>query len=208
MNKKLLAGLLCSLLVITMAGCGVKLTDTSLYIHRDGSIEAAVYEAFDEKAYQLEELKAFMEEAVSSYNQNTAGITAAYKKDHKEGLPVTIDSINLESEDAVLKMTYASSDDYLAFNEGDDSILNLLTAQVGEQEAYGCNLSEFSLVNAEGESYEEELKEDASFVIVEGDKKILVEGKILCVSKGVVVTEKNTAEVTPEAGRCLIVFSK
>lgn len=209
MNKKLLTSLLCFLLVIsTLAGCGVKLSDTSLYVHKDGSIEAAVYEPFDTKVYQEADLVAFLEETVGAYNQAAANVTAVYAKDSKESIPVAIDSVKVESDQAIMNMIYASSEDYIAFNEGDASITELICGKVADQAALGCNLSEFSLVNADGESYSETLSDTANFVVVEGDKKILVEGKIICVSKGVVVEDKKTVTITPEAGRCLIVFSK
>lgn len=213
MNKKLLTSLLCFLLVITaFTGCGVKLTDTSIYVHKDGSLEAAVYEAFDSAAYDEAELTAFLEETVIAYNQVNGAAAAAYakdaKKEAKDGIPVAIDAVKVKNGVAILEMTYASCEDYMAFNVGDDSVTTLISGAVSEQKELGCDLNAFTLVDTNGESYGEALDEDARFVVVEGNQKILVEGKIVCVSKGVSVEDKKTAVVTPEAGRSVIVFSK
>ncbi|MDD6207545.1 MAG: hypothetical protein PUB10_03380 [Clostridiales bacterium] len=100
--------LVCSVL-ITGCGSGKKLsladcTDTTILIHKDGSVDQVIVEAFDESYYDKEELKNFINTQVDAYNTQN--------KDHK----MKASSLKEKGKNMKIKLEYDSLESYASFN--------------------------------------------------------------------------------------------
>ena len=127
-------GILC---MAFLAGCGkVKFEpqESGLFINGDGSLSAAELESFDntpfggEIRYDEGELRSFVEDAVRGYNEEKDGRALAYSEELPEKadpLPIMIESLTVEDNQAVLIIHYAACEDYIAFNAADDSVTSL-----------------------------------------------------------------------------------
>ena len=213
MKKRILAGLMLSASAcLLLAGCGEKsLTDTSVLIHKDGSVTAAIYEEFDTSVYSSEELEAFISEAVCAYNLDTCGVAESHNDDSESALSIVIDSIEYQDGKAVLNMVYASCADYIAFNsEADQSLVQLASGTVAGAKEAGLDLAGLSLKSADGTETISgaDLKDDAYIVFAEGSKTIVTEGKITYTSDDVTVNSEDTAVITEQGNVSCIVFKK
>ena len=192
------AGILC---LSILAGCGaVKFEpqESGIYINGDGSLSAAEIESFDnstfggENRYSEEELRAFVEEAVRSYNQEADGRALAYGEELEkdaEPLPITIVTLKVEENVAELVMNYAACEDYLAFNEADDTITGLSIQSAPVAAASGISLDGFT--NAKGEAVDtSKARESEKYRVaaIQGNAatSVTVNGKILGVSGAVI----------------------
>lgn len=211
MRLRFVKGIACAMLVsVLLGGCGQKgeLDMTSVYIRKDGSVSSAVYEPFDVGIYSQDELQVFVEDAVSAYNQKNAGIAAVYTDDTKEPLSVAISSLEVKDGTAVLKMEYASCDDYLQFNESEGSLLQLASGTVEGAASAGIDMSRIEMLTAEGTDKlkGDEVDSEYHVVFVEGTSTITVEGTIKYVTADVMIEDKNTAQVSSDGALSCIVF--
>ena len=107
MKKIISISLVCLLMAGLFSACGKSLEadrDT-VYVQKKGSVIGAAIADFDKDYYDQEELKAFAEEKVETY-----------QKEHGKD-SVKIDEFSVEEKVAKLYMKYASCEDYQAFNE-------------------------------------------------------------------------------------------
>lgn len=210
MKLKFVKGLTCLMLFsVMLGGCGQegKLDETSVYIRKDGSVSSAVYEPFDTKVYDKEELQKFVEDAVKAYNQSQSGTAEAYADDTDESLVVAIDSLEVEDDNAVLRMEYASCNDYLQFNESEGSMVQLASGTVSGAADSGINLSQFTLLDMEGAKVDsEEIDGDYYMVFAEGNSTIVVDGTIQYTTSDVQIKDDDTALVSSSGGLSCIVF--
>ena len=209
--KRFVKGIACAVLsAALLGGCGQKdeLDTTSVYIRKDGSVASAVYEPFDTKTYSKDELKRFVEDAVIAYNQKNAGTAAAYMKDSDEPLSVAVTSLDFQDGDAVLKMEYASCDDYLQFNESEGSLVQMASGTVSGAKKSGIDLDSFELLNFEGtDKIDGSDVDDGYYVVfVEGTSTIMVEGSIKYATADVKLEDKDTAQVSSEGALSCIIF--
>lgn len=211
MKRKFVRGLTCMVFALALlGGCGRirDLDETSVYIRKDGSVSSAVYEPFDTDIYKEEDLQRFVEDAVSAYNQSTVGSAKAYTKDSDESLLVAIDSLEVKGDDAVLKLEYASCEDYLKFNEAEGSILQLASGTVAGAGEAGIDMSRMELLNAEGTDKisGNDIDEAYHVVFVEGTASLAVEGSVQYVSADVKVEDKDMVQVDSKGTLSCIVF--
>lgn len=209
--KRFVKGITCTLLAAALlGGCGQKgeLDTTSVYIRKDGTVASAVYEPFDTKTYSKDELKVFVEDAVSAYNQKNAGTAAAYTKDTDEPLSVAVTSLDFQDGNAVLKMEYASCDDYMQFNESEGNLVQMASGTVSGAKEAGIDLSSFELLNSEGTDKINggDVDEECHVVFVEGTSTIVVEGSIRYATADVKIEDKDTAQVSSDGALSCIVF--
>lgn len=103
--------LLCSVL---LAGCGSsknlslsKCTDTTILIHKDGSVDQVIVETFDESYYDEEELKNFINTQVEFYNNQNEGhkIKASSLKEKRKNMKIKLEYDSLESYSAFNSVT-------------------------------------------------------------------------------------------------------
>lgn len=210
MKRKIAKGLVLALTACQfLCGCGnaeKDLDSTSVFIRKDGSLKSAVYEPFDKNTYSSEELNAFITDAVSAYNLATVGEAAASDKDTKTPLSVIFKSLDYKDENAVLKLEYASCEDYLAFNEAEGNFTELASGTVGDAKDAGLDLSAYTLTNGNETIKASDLEIDSNIVLAKGSGKIVVGGKISYYTDGLTVTGDDTIELANENSTAVIIF--
>ncbi|MDD7390656.1 MAG: hypothetical protein PUG60_13605 [Lachnospiraceae bacterium] len=209
--KRFVKGIACAVLAAAvLGGCGQKaeLDTTSVYIRKDGTVASAVYEEFDTKTYDKDDLKVFVEDAVSAYNQKYAGTAGVYTKDAAEPLSAAVTSLDFEDGNAVLKMEYASCEDYMQFNESEGSLVQLASGTVSGAKEAGIDMSSFELLNSEGTDKINggDVDDGYHVVFAEGTSAIVVEGSILYATADVKIEDKNTVQIASEGTLSCIVF--
>lgn len=209
--RKGLAGLI--LVTTVLGGCGSSggpsLDSTSVYLRQDGSVASAVYEEFDTDSYSLDELKAFVEDAVRAYNQEAVGAAEAYMDNKgKTPLDIAISSLETKNGQAVLKMEYASAEDYIAFNQQDETLTQLASGTVDGAKAAGIDLSKVDLVSTDGkqELTAAELGGDYFIVFAEGNAELMVEGKIAYASEDVKLDGSSKAIIDSKEDISCIIY--
>lgn len=211
MKMRFVKGLVCVMLASAfLGGCGnnKELDTTSVYIRKDGSVASAVYEEFDTNTYSEDELQTFVEDAVNAYNQKNVGTAAAYMDDTDEELAVAITSLDVEKGDAVLKMEYASCGDYMQFNEGEGSFVQLASGTVAGAAEAGIDMNQFELIEVDGsETIKGSYVDDKYYVVfAEGNSTIVVDGTIVYATSNVTVDSKDTAQVSSIGELSCIIF--
>lgn len=208
--SKGLAGLI--LITAVLGGCGSSggpsLDSTSVYLRQDGSVASAVYEEFDTDSYSLEELRVFVEDAVRAYNQEAVGAAEAYS-DNKDKIPldIAISSLAAKNGEAVLKLEYASAEDYIAFNRQDEMLTQLASGTVDGAKAAGIDLAKVALVSADGKEKltGADLGSEYYIVFAEGTAELMVEGRIAYTSEDVKLDGSSKANIdSKEALSCII----
>ncbi len=92
-------------------------TESSLFVRRDGSITSADVEDFNEDYYDADEFEeSYLEPAVLSYNEKQ-GYSYTRASETEETLPVAIDSVTNEDGVLTLQLDYKDASEYLAFNK-------------------------------------------------------------------------------------------
>lgn len=192
-----------------LAGCvgrggGSTLSGDSsrIFVTEEGEFQTSTIESYkDEAYYKEEELKAYLEEAVSAYNGA-----------HGEGA-VTLSSCTLEKGKASMVFTYGSGEDLAGFaaeyedqaNQV-DSIACLPVSQIaGQIQAEGVSL--VSAGNKKQISASQIAdKGEWHAVVVEGTNPVTLQtqGKLLAVSDNVVVKDHFTVETAQ--GKSYIIY--
>lgn len=92
--------------ILLLAGCSMEEEQSQVSLLKDGTVEATIIETFDKSYYDKDELQQMILEEAASYNRSVA-----------QGA-VSVDKVSVENGIAKVKMTYASAEDYGAFNDG------------------------------------------------------------------------------------------
>lgn len=221
LGKRCAMGVLAVSMALGLTACGsVKFepTETSIFVTKDRQVVSAEIESFDNSAYadspryQEADLKAFVEEAVTSYNQTASGFSYAYAADAKEAkvegtLPVSIESLTVQDNVATLLLDYKTADDYLAFNGTADTVpvKDLIIGTVKDGVDSGLDFS--GMLNADGSAADVEKltsSETYMLVAVTGTTVMKVEGDVKYMSAGVTLKDENTVVTTEDT--CYIIF--
>lgn len=217
--KKVKIALAASVLAVILAACGGKEGQTStfspdqdsIFVSREGNFSSSLVETYDSANYTQEKFQTFVDEIVSSYNEEKGLGAVSVNTEGQAKLPVAVASCTLADGSAKIIFDYASGADLLDFakNQQDEdnqaeglefekasTFLNqgALMEAVFISPKDGTNVKPEKLVKA-GES---------GCVAVDGAVTIQTEGKIQYVSKGVTLQDDFTAK-TPE-GRSYIIF--
>lgn len=223
--KKAWALGLAALLVLTMfAGCRGKddtyAPETSgIYLREDGSVVSADIEEFAQSYYDKAELQAFVEDEVTAYNREKAGLSYAYAEDAKAAdknnvLPVSIAGLETGEKKASLYLEYATCRDYLDFNGEANAVLTALS-QTTVKEAAETGTSFAGLKDTEGAAADEaKIRKKKKYAcltltVAEGQEESLslqVQGSVRYVSSNVTITGENT--VTVPAGETAVIIYK
>ena len=207
--KKSWTLLLAALTVImtVLSGCGsakFEPTGSSIYVKKDGTVISADIEDFSGSNYSEDELKAYVENAVKSYNSEKGAASEAYA-DKNTSLPVAVDSLTVKDNTASLYLSYATCADYLEFTGTggmEDGISALEKATIAEMSLSG----NFKNAKNENVTLDSVTKNSKYHVVrIEGPVTMQIEGKVAFVSAGVTIDSKNTV-TTPEADVSYIVF--
>ncbi len=208
--KKRLA-IIASIAMVALAACGVeyKPTQNGVFIKLDKSLEGAYVETFDGENYNLEDLQKMGQEEVQEYNKEKADLDFYSSEQTEEKLPISFDSVEKDGSNIVVRMSYATAEDYNTFN-ADDLFL------AGGDKLYTEKLSDTSValegdfvtVKGEKTTVDEIMKHsDYQLVYVNYETNITVEGDIAYVSTNVNCNSENNAN-TPAGQDAFIIFKK
>lgn len=206
-----LFGLVLCLALAVLGGCssGRKFepVTNSLYVSRDGAFSTAFIEAVDESYYTEADMLRFCEEEIKDYNRSKGAPATAYQEEAGKDvtLPVAIESFTY-GEKATLILNYASAEDYVAFNEKDESSAHSLMFAAaknttGLPDMAFLSVEDGTKIAASSLIGDGKLK----IVMIEGALDVQVQGKIVYYSENVTVTGQDTA-VTGAEGYSYVVF--
>lgn len=197
--------------VLLMTACGVeyKPTQSGVFVKLDKSLEGAYVEAFDGKEYDIDDLQKMGQKEVQQYNKQNAELDFYSSEQTKEKLPISLDSVKKQGNDVIVRMTYATAEDYTAFNAQEMSL-------TGGDTLYTEKLSDtivalegdFVTVNGEAAAIDEIMTHnDYQLVYVNYKANITVEGKIAYISTNVNCNTENNVN-TPAQQKSYIIFKK
>lgn len=216
--------------VLLMTGCIGKVkfepASGSIFLKKNGGITGASVDTFDKPEYDVEELRAYVEEQVTAYNEGKTGRSAAYAEGD-EILPVSIQLCEANEQQVTLLLDYASGGDYLEFNralsvpreyfegmeefqdKGNSRIpVSLFNGTLEEMAAAGYGMDGSFVKSKDGSSVSGEtiLSGKNNYVaIIEGDAVVQVEGKIIYTTDNVTVSGDNGA-VCESGGVSYIIY--
>lgn len=94
------------------------ISDSGLFIRRDGSVSSADVEEFSEDYYDAEEFEQnYVIPAVRAYNEKQ-GLNFVRASETDEVLPVALNSVKAGDGNLTLQLDYKNAAEYLAFNKG------------------------------------------------------------------------------------------
>ena len=108
MSSKQKIGVLLILGMMFLSACGSfgsEAEETRISVEKDGSIKSYITEDFDKDYYLQEELQQMILSEAASYNRNTGKGN------------ITVEKVEVAEQVARVEMTYASAQDYSAFNK-------------------------------------------------------------------------------------------
>ena len=180
--KKICIILLTTMIIFLLIGCSgdielteEEITNNTLVLHEDGSLQVAIIDLFDKEYYDFEEFKDFINEEVGEYNG-----------EHTED-SIVVDIISQADNKVVLILTYKGIEDYTVFNGVSGFWIDANTASQGY-----TKLPE-TLVNKRGDiiSRAEALDDDKYKVFaINEEMKIIIDGKILYYYNGNYIDSK------------------
>ena len=210
-GRRVAALLIGALLLAMTAGCGDVAFEpeaSGIYVDRSGAVKSAELESFDNSAfeearYDEAELKSFVEEAVIAYNQEKGAAAVAYASELEEKdavLPVSVEKLEVKDAKAELILDYQSAEDYLVFNEADETITELVVQSAPS--AVGAGISLDGLVNTKGETVDAskaKTNEKYTVLTLTGTTTAVVNGKIAGVSGDVAIQDEHTVSISGSA---------
>ena len=185
---------------------GYNPSESGFYMKQDGSIIGATIEEFDKDSYSLEDLTSYVEQEVSQFNNEAVGENRAYldEKKEKDSLPVSIQSLDLKGENAVLMLLYQDADTYLEFNENEGLVSKLSFSKVGEV----TGITSRTFKNMQGNSVKGSALNSNDYVIqIKGKIALECEGDVVYYSSGVSINDEEIS-VDSENETAYIIFEK
>ena len=194
-------------LVLLLGGCkiagnGFDPQENTIYVSEDRTLSTATVEACSPETYSADELRTFVEQAVTDYNEEKIGQAKAVKEEGQEKLPVAVRSCEIEEGQAVMILDYASSEDLVNFGtEAGIPITGLTVSDVSE--ATGIEQSLKKAGSGEKVSADAVAASEGTLVQTDGPAVVQTDGKILYVTDGAEVTGDRTVRL-PEGGGAVI----
>lgn len=185
------------------SGGGALNTESSrIYVTGTGGLQTATVETYEQQDYyNADELKAYLEETALSYNQANG-----------EGA-VKLESCSMEKGVARMIFQYSSSKDLVNFvsqyedkdNQVDSFSVTTFSEISGKAESEGVEF----LKASDGKKAEKKAltsKSGSHAVVIEGKSPVTIqtEGKLLFVSKNVVIKDQHTVQTSE--GKNYIIF--
>ncbi|MCI7796138.1 MAG: hypothetical protein MR528_07550 [Lachnospiraceae bacterium] len=180
--------------------------ETSLYITGEGTVTSATVETYENDYYSADELKAYAEEVLASFNipDGSAAEPAA-----------TLRECTMENGTAKLLIDFKDAGSYLEFSEqypDEESPvrikkLDITTVSDGVTKGYIAGASFTKVSGKEKQTASDEVMKQSKLNVaaVEGPALIQTDGKIQYISAGVTVEGDNLVR-TPDEGLSYIVF--
>ncbi|MDE6963917.1 MAG: hypothetical protein K2P30_09870 [Lachnospiraceae bacterium] len=149
---------------------------TFIGVNKDGSIRSEIVENFAEERYDKDELQTAI-----------LGELAVYNK--KAGNNITVEKVEKDGDNIVVKMTYAKSADYAAFNKVD--FFAGTAAEAGEA-GYELNVVLSGVEDSKETVGKSDIlaMENTGILITDVTDSIVLDGKALYTSDGVEVSSK------------------
>lgn len=207
-----IASLVLCLMLFALTGCsssGREFTPNGngMYISKEGILSTAFVVEVDQSYYTEADMRSFCEAEVKEYNRAKGASAVAYQEEAAEDevLPVAIQSLTFGTQ-AQLILNYATPEDYLAFNEKDETTASSVIFAAAKNTS---GLPDISLV-----SVKDGTKIAANTIIgdnklmilmVEGAQNVQVDGELVYYSENVTPTGEDTA-VTAAEGHSYLVF--
>ncbi|MEY8352835.1 hypothetical protein AALB39_05675 [Lachnospiraceae bacterium 54-53] len=164
-----------------------------IFVTEEGTLQTATVETYaDQDYYNSEELKAYLEAAVSAYN----GV-------HGQGA-VTLDSCSLEKGTARMIFRYGSGEDLAGFtaeyedrsNQVDSITVTSFSEVLAQSESEGTVfLKAPDGKQADGKELSKRGESRAVVVETQNPVTIQTQGKLLFVSDNVVIKDRHTAQL-------------
>ena len=183
MKRKTAMMLVLSLVCLSFAACGNKdrvdidedaIEETTIGINRDGTVEFASVETFDKSYYNESELKSFAETSVSDYNTKVGAKEA-----------VSIDKVTVKDGKAYVALLFDTMEHFKDYNNDGECKLyswdEVKTKKFVPEEFKGVIDSNSVSTQAISVSDTEKV------LVVQGDYRVKVLGKILYYSSGAIV---------------------
>ena len=192
------------------AGSLVEVTpqENCAIIKKDGSVQWASVEAYDQGSYTQDEMLAFAKERVSAYNASLGKEAASENKEGAEALPVAVVSGKLEEGTALLVTAYDTPARLIEFareiGDGNVTFTDLATGTVGSM---GEKLAAVSWKDAKGNgaaAADVTKNADAIVITAEGQGIIRTEKKVLYVSQDCTLQSENTVQTAAEGPSYII----
>ncbi|MCC6095248.1 MAG: hypothetical protein LIV24_09575 [Eubacterium sp.] len=104
-RHRLAIGFLATTMLVTTAGCSLpnSIENTTVSVGEEGNVTENIVEAKDDDDYTEDDLKQYIEDAVTSYDSESKGA-------------VKLESCSVDDNSVSIKMSYASMSDYSSFN--------------------------------------------------------------------------------------------
>ncbi|MCM1135910.1 MAG: hypothetical protein NC400_10090 [Clostridium sp.] len=173
--RKMIISVLALAVMLGAVSCGEndeEGSSTFITVGKDGTIQSEIVESFAEERYDKDELQQMILGEVSAYN-NKAG------SDN-----ITVEKVDMDGSEVVVKMTYVRSRDYAAFNK--ETFFAGL-ADDAEVAGYELNVVLSGVKDAKETVGRSDIltMEDTGLLITNSNEEIHLEGKALYVSDGV-----------------------
>lgn len=206
--KILLAVFLCA---VMLGGCSgkvdlSKVTQSTLGVNADGSIDEVVIESFDKAYYSLDELKAYVDEQAAEFNKaNPQEQPENQKADAEEQTAITVHSVEVDEEQktARLELGYLSVDLYNAFNKANLQMLTMEEALASDSVVAAGELIQ---VKTGETAVLKDFADQTKWHVLVADTPVQIQtvGKIMYYSKTASLIDKNTVQTTE--GQSVVVF--
>ncbi len=182
--KKISQIILVLITAVMLVGCaggnGVAEQGDSVQIIKDGSIIGTLVDVLDQSYYDSDELKTMIETEISETN-TTLGTDAVILDDYE-----CDDAGNVK-----VKVKYADSDAYTAFNGGTFYCGDAVTAK----DTYGLNGNFLDVQDGKITTDDAVVSEDAKIVVLSENLNVIVPGKIVAITDNVEIIGKKSASV-------------
>lgn len=197
------AVLLCMTLLAGCTGRKVDLsnvTESTIGVNGDGSVEEVVIESFDKEYYSLSDLTAYVNKQVDAFNQaNPQEQPKDKKSDDEEITAVSVHYVETDpdAKTAAMALGYLNMDIYDAFNETDFEFLSMEEAASDERIADIDGLVE---VKSGEETTFKDLSELKHLHLIYTDSSVRIQtnGKIMYYSKNVSLVDDHTVQTSDD----------
>lgn len=197
------AVLLCMTLLAGCTGRKVDLsnvTESTIGVNGDGSVEEVVIESFDKEYYSLSDLTAYVNKQVDAFNQaNPQEQPKDRKSDDEEITAVSVHYVETDpdAKTAAMALGYLNMDIYDAFNETDFEFLSMEEAASDERIADIDGLVE---VKSGEETTFKALSEHKHLHLIYTDSSVRIQtnGKIMYYSKNVSLVDDHTVQTSDD----------
>lgn len=162
--------------ILTLTACSMK-EESGTVLLKDGTVDSVIVENFDKSYYDKDELQQAILEEAASYNR-TMGREA-----------VSVNKIVVEDGRVTVKMSYACSDDYGAFNNGiffDGSIQDAQAAGYDLNKVFSSVTDELATVGMSDVLAMTDMK----ILITDMKEPVNLNGKAAYISQNVTVDKK------------------